>query len=134
VLARRLLLLAAVLLLLTALAASIAPRQTADPPATPLRTPETATGAPPTGETVARVIRAAPGADSSVRVRRGDLLELEVTGDVLDTVLIERLDQMDAIEPTTPARFNLLVDAPAGTYPIRLVDGDQRIGRLRVTN
>jgi hypothetical protein len=134
VLVRRLLLLAAVLLLLTALAASIAPRQTVDPPATPLRTPATATGAQPTGDTVTRVINAAPGADSSVRVRRGDLLELQVEGDVLDTVLIERLDQMDSIEPTTPARFNLLVDAPAGTYPIRLVDSDQRIGRLRVTN
>jgi hypothetical protein len=134
VLARRLLLLAAVLLLLTALAASIAPRHTVDPPATPLRTPATAPGAQPTGDTVTRVISAAPGADSSVRVRRGDLLELQVEGDVLDTVLIERLDQMDSIEPTTPARFNLLVDAPAGTYPIRLVDSDQRIGRLRVTN
>jgi hypothetical protein len=134
VLVRRLLLLAAVLLLLTALAASIAPRQKVAPPATPLRTPATATGAPTTGDTVTRVIDAAPGADSSVRVRRGDLLELQVEGDVLDTVLIERLDQMDSIEPTTPARFNLLVDAPAGTYPIRLVDSDQRIGRLRVTN
>jgi hypothetical protein len=132
VLVRRLLLLAAVLLLLTALAASIAPRQTVEDPGTPLRAP--AATVRPTGATVTRAIRAVPGTETSVRVKRGDLLELEVGGDVLDTVLIERLDQMDAIEPTTPARFNLIVDAPAGVYPIRLVDGDRRIGRLRVTD
>jgi hypothetical protein len=88
----------------------------------------------PTGDTVVRAIRAVPGAETSVRVRRGDMLELEVAGDVLDTVLLERLDRIDGIEPTTPARFNLLVDAPAGVYPIRLVDKDERIGRIRVTN
>jgi hypothetical protein len=131
VLARRLLLLAAVLMLLTALAVGIAPRQTVDS-GTP---PQAALAAPrPTGDTVVRAIRAVPGAETSVRVRRGDMLELEVAGDVLDTVLLERLDRIDGIEPTTPARFNLLVDAPAGVYPIRLVDKDERIGRIRVTN
>lgn len=130
-LARRLLLLAAVLMLLTALAAGLAPRKTVEtgtPPQAPLAAPR------PTGDTVVRAIRAVPGAETSVRVRRGDMLELEVAGDVLDTVLLERLDRIDGIEPTTPARFNLLVDAPAGVYPIRLVDKDERIGRIRVTN
>jgi hypothetical protein len=65
-------------------------------------------------------------------VQRGDLLELEVAGDTLDSVLIERLDRIDAIEPTTPARFNMVVDATAGIYPIRLVEADQRIGALVV--
>jgi hypothetical protein len=131
VLARRLLLLAAVLMLLAALAAGLAPRDTVDP-GTQLQVQGEPLKA--TGDTVTRAIRAVPGSETSVRVRRGDMLELEVKGDVLDTVLLERLDRIDGIEPTTPARFNLLVDAPAGVYPIRLVDGDERIGRIRVTD
>jgi hypothetical protein len=65
-------------------------------------------------------------------VRRGDVLKLEVTGDVLDSVEIERLDRMEAIEPLTPARFELLAEAPAGVYPIRLVDADRRIGAIEI--
>jgi hypothetical protein len=128
-LARRLLMLAAVLMVLTALAAGIAPRESVDP-GTPLRT-----GGPvlePTGTTVARSISAERGSDSRVRVRRGDQLELEVDGNVIDTVLLERLDRLDGIDPSTPARFDLLVDAPAGVYPIKLVDSDIRIGRIEV--
>ena len=50
---------------------------------------------------------------------------------MLDAVLIERLGLIDAIDPTTPARFTVLADAP-GVYPIRLVDADRRIGTLEV--
>ena len=126
--ARRLLLLAAVLMLLAALAAGLAPRDRADG------------GAPPRSElpsgarVVERQISAAPGADEDVMVRRGDVLKLEVSGDVLDSVLIERLDRIEAIEPTTPARFEMLIDAPAGVYPIRLLEADRRIGSLEITN
>jgi hypothetical protein len=124
VIARRLLLLAAVLMLLTALAAGLAPReeQTASP----------AGGTLPAGERVVKQIAADPAAPTRVSVQRGDLLELEVTGDMLDSVLIERLDRIDAIEPTTPARFNMVVDATPGIYPIRLVEDGQRIGELVV--
>jgi hypothetical protein len=127
VLSRRLLLLAAVLMLLAALAASIAPRdltQRDDPPpaATNL----------PAGSSVAREISAAPGAaPARINVNRGDTLELEVSGDLLDEVLLERLD---SIEPSTPARFNILVDAPAGSYPIRLVEEDRRIGSIVISD
>ena len=124
-LARRLLLLAAVLMLLTALAAGLAPRQPVDEPAP-------ATSTLPAGTTVTEEISAAAGSDSRVEVRRGDVLKLEVSGDVLDSVLIERLDRMEAIEPLTPARFELLADAPAGLYPIRLVDADRRIGSIEI--
>ena len=41
---------------------------------------------------------------------------------------------IDPIEPTTPARFNIVVDAPAGTYPIRLVDADRRIGSIVIAD
>jgi hypothetical protein len=127
-LARRLLLLAAVLMLLTALAAGLAPQQ----PVTQAPTAEPSSL--PAGNTVPWEIPAGPGADSRVIVRRGDVLELEVSGDVLDSVLIERLDRIKAIEPLTPARFEILADAPAGVYPIRLVDEDRRIGSIEITN
>ena len=129
-LVRRLLLLAAVLLLLTALAASIAPRDlTGGDEGGPVRGPD----ALPAGEPIARVIPSAPGSDTRIPVTRGDTLELEVSGKTLDTVLIERLDRIDPIDPTTPARFNLVIDAPAGSYPIRLIEADRRIGSIVVS-
>jgi hypothetical protein len=128
-LVRRLLLLAAALMLLTALAVSLAPRDLTG------GSGEAATGggALPAGTTISEEIPAAPGSNSRIAVSRGDTLDLQVAGDVLDSVLIERLDRMDAIEPTTPARFDLLIDAPAGSYPIRLVDADRRIGSIVVS-
>jgi hypothetical protein len=127
-LARRLLLLAAVLLLLAALAAGIAPQRSEDD-GTPLQKSEL-----PGGGEVVKQLSAEPGAEGSVMVRRGDVLKLEVSGDELDSVLIERLDRIEAIEPTTPARFELLIDAPAGIYPIRLLEADRRIGTIQITN
>jgi hypothetical protein len=124
--ARRLLLLAAALLLLTTIAAGLAPRQASDPASAP-------GSSLPEGTTVVEKIGAEPGADSRVVVRRGDLLRLEVGGDVLDSVLIERLDRMEGIEPLTPARFEILAEAAAGLYPIRLVDADRRIGSIEIT-
>jgi hypothetical protein len=127
-LARRLLLLAAVLMLLTALGAGLAPReQAAQPP------PAQTASSQPAGGTVDKQIPAAEGSDTQVVVRRGEVLRLEVSGDVLDSVLIERLDRMEAIAPLTPARFDILADAPAGLYPIRLVDADRRIGSIQIT-
>jgi hypothetical protein len=130
-LARRLLLLAAVLMLLAALAASIAPRDlTGGDDAPVVRGP----GALPAGTTIAEEIPAAPGSNSRITVSRGDTLQLEVAGDVFDSVLLERLDMVDGIEPTTPARFNILIDSPPGSYPIRLVDADRRIGSIVVSD
>src|SRR3712207_7575096 len=54
-------------------------------------------------EPVERTISAAPGADTDVRVRRGEVLRLQVEGNLLDSVLLEGLDRMDGIEPLTPA-------------------------------
>jgi hypothetical protein len=130
VLARRLLLFAAALMLLAALAASIAPRDLTggdDPP------PEGTNL--PAGRPVVREIAATPGAaPARIEVRRGDTLQLEVTGELLDEVLLERLDMIDPIAPGTPARFNLLIDAPPGSYPIRLVDADRRIGSIVISD
>jgi hypothetical protein len=122
-LARRLLLLAAVLMLLTALAAGLAPQpDDGDPPPSPppSRTPD-----------VVEESISAEQDDQSVPARVGDLIRLEVTGDLIDQVQIERLDRIDPIEPTTPARFEIIPET-AGVYPIRLVDADRRIGRLDI--
>ncbi len=121
--ARRLLLLAAVLMLLTALAAGLAPQP--DDGSTP-STPRAALSP----EIVEESISASED-DQNVQAAVGDLIRLEVTGDVLDQVQIERLDRIDPIEPTTPARFEVIPET-AGVYPIRLVDADRRIGRLDI--
>ena len=126
-LARRLLILTAILLLLMTLAAALAPQPEVAPSAQPA-------SSLPAGTDVQMTIPAAEGADTPVPVRRGDVLSLEVEGDVLDAVLLVRLDRIDAIEPTTPARFDLLIDAPAGIYPIRLVDADRRIGVIEISD
>ena len=122
-LARRLLLLAAALMLLTALAAGLATQPGGvDPPSVPrpAQSPEI----------VERSISASQD-DQSVQARVGDLIQLQVTGELIDQVQIERLDRIDSIEPTTPARFEV-IPATAGVYPIRLVDADRRIGRLDI--
>jgi len=126
--ARRLLLLAAVLMLLAALAAGLAPQE-------PVKEqPQEQRSSLPAGTTVVEEIPATPGSDSRVVVRRGDLLQLEVAGDTLDSVLIERLDRIEAIEPLTPARFEILADAAPGVYPIRLIEADRRIGTIEITD
>jgi hypothetical protein len=122
-LARRLLLLAAVLMLLTALATGVAsqPETVAPPPS------------PHSGRTVETVQGrlSAQEDDQSVIARVGDLVQLQVSGDVLDTVQIERLDRLDALDPSTPARFEVIAEE-AGVYPVRLVEADRRIGQLDI--
>ncbi len=127
-LARRLLLLAAVLMLIATLAAGLAPEQQ------PTDSSPAARSTLPAGTTVVEHLSVDSGADSRIVVRRGDLLRLEVSGNVLDSVLIERLDRMEPIEPLTPARFEILADAAAGFYPIKLVEADRRIGAIEITS
>jgi len=118
------LLFAAVLLLLATLAAGVAP-----PPPLPPAPPSSLPAAEEGAGTVERTISAEPGSRTAVQVQRGDLVRLQVTGDLLDSVLLEGLDRMEAIEPLTPAIFDMLAERP-GVYPIRLVEADRRIGRL----
>ena len=59
-------------------------------------------------------------------------MRLEVAGDVLDSVELDGLDRIEVIEPVTPALFEVLAERP-GTYAIRLVAADRRIGRLVIT-
>jgi hypothetical protein len=127
VLARRLLLFAAVLLLLATLAAALAPRPPlADAPPSALPAPAGESG------TIEHTISADPGAKTTITLRKGDILQLEVSGDMLDSVQLVGLDRIDGVEPLTPARFQVLAERP-GVYPIRLLEADRRIGKLEIT-
>jgi hypothetical protein len=120
---RRFLVLVAVLMGLTALAASVAPRQPAE------RAEQSPTPAPAgsaTFTTVSEQLSTTEG-DARVSVRTGDVVELTISGPERDSVML--LDRMDTIDPESPARFSLLAGKP-GEYPIELVDADRRIGTL----
>ena len=138
-LGRRFLLLVAVLMGLTALAASLAPRDPAVRDAsdaerrraTPV--PQVAEPAPPAAPdeaaTNVRTISADDERPPRVVVAAGEVVELEVAGSIVDSV--ELMGRIDAIDPDSPARFSVLADEP-GEYPITLVDANRRIGTLEV--
>jgi hypothetical protein len=127
-LGRRFLILVAVLMGLTALAASVAPRQPVTRDERRAATPAPAPAGSPTFTTVEKTLTTAEG-DARVPVREGDLVELTVSGAERDSVMV--LGRIDALDPTTPARFSLLVSEP-GEHPIELVEADRRIGTLVV--
>jgi hypothetical protein len=142
---RRLLLLVAVLMGLTALAASIAPRDTgSDEPATPPGRPGTvvepsatpqlapAAPAPEEEDVVEETLSAAKGASPvRVRARPGQTVKLQVQGRVFDEVELTGLDRVEAIAPEAPARFEIYLDQP-GRFEIRLLEADRRLGELLV--
>jgi hypothetical protein len=132
-LGRRFLLLVAVLMGLTALAASVAPRE-------PLireggRRAVTPTPTPPESAAAGAPLRIVPkkleiGVDPvPVVVREGQQIQLTVSGTELDNVML--LDQIKPIEEESPAIFDLLADTP-GRYPITLIDSGRKIGTLVV--
>jgi hypothetical protein len=133
------LILVAVLMGLTALAATVSP-----PPDTARRdgpaavTSPTATVAPQPGGglpseagVLARTLDAA-GLRKPVRidVPLGALLDLTVTVGAPDTVALGEL-RLEVAAPESPARFQLLADAP-GDYPLRLLESQRELGSVRV--
>jgi hypothetical protein len=125
-LGRRFLILVAVQMGMTALAASVAPRQ---PVSERERQEATSTPAPEGTSTLATVEEELTTADADVTVDQGDLVELTISGPERDSVML--LDRMDTIHPESPARFSLLAGEP-GEYPIELVDADRQIGTLTI--
>ena len=124
---RRFLIIVAVLMGLTALAASFAPRQPTPREERQASTPTPAPSGSPSATTVEESV-SAMDEDSVVTVRSGDLVELTVDGsDEPDSVSV--LGRIDAVDPTTPARFSLLAGRP-GEYPIELLEAERRIGML----
>jgi hypothetical protein len=128
-LGRRFLLLVVVLMGLTALAASLAPRE----PLIRNRDQRAATPTPPSVaaeglEPIERTIFTAEN-PTRVAVRKGRILQLTVRGSDLDSVQV--LGEIEPIEEDSPALFNILADEP-GEYPIELVDAERQIGTLVV--
>jgi len=138
VLGRRLLVLMAVLLGMTALAAALAPRPTVVPPratTSPTPEPSAASPAPGASRVVAKTLDAGDGTGRAgtaiVRAREGDTIRLSVRGDVLDAVELRGLDEIEPVEPGSPARFEFIADG-RGEHPIVLLDAGYRIGVLDI--
>ena len=125
-LGRRFLILVAVLMGLTALAASVAPRQPVVREQQRETTPTPTPAGSATFTTIQEELSTTDG-DARVSVREGDVVELEISGPETDAVMV--LGRIDAIHPDSPARFSLLAGEP-GEYPIELVDAGRRIGTL----
>jgi hypothetical protein len=123
-LGRRFLIIVAVLMGMTALAASVAPRQ---PTIRDDRREATPTPAPAGSPTLATVVKELTTSDADVTVNEGDVVELTISGSERDSVML--LDRMDTVHPDSPARFSLLAGEP-GEYPIELVDAERQIGTL----
>ena len=137
VLARRMLLFAAILLLLATFAAAMAPRQPLPPPP-PSALPDRA--ADGDAGTVERRLSVDDGASTAVRVARGDIVRLEVAGDVLDSVELDGLDRIEVIEPVTPAMLRGarraardLPDPARGGGSAHRAARDHAVARRRVT-
>jgi hypothetical protein len=125
-LGRRFLILVAVLMGMTALAASVAPRQ---PVSERERREASPTPAPAGSPTLVTVAKELTTSEADVTVNAGDLVELTISGPERDSVML--LDRMDTIDPESPARFSLIAGEP-GEYPIELVEADRPIGTLTV--
>jgi len=126
VLARRLLIALAVLMALTALAASVAPHKTSLQPDAGGTPPAAAEPAPkPVEETLDT---AAQG--QRVAAKIGQSVTIVVRSQDVESVELAEYGTETA-EPDSPARFELLADAP-GSYPIELVESGRRIGVLEI--
>lgn len=129
VLARRLLVFVAILMGLTALAAGLAaPPRTV--PRGGVEEPILGTPVKPASPAVEQTLELRE--PHTIAVNEGDELRLTVQGDVLDSVELVGLGLIEPVAPDTPAVFDVLADRP-GSYPIRLVDSGEHVGRLRVT-
>ena len=126
-LARRLLIALAVLMAITALAAGVAPRESAlrDGDQTP--TPAAGSPAP---EPVEQVLDA-QGEGQTVEAEVGQIVRIIVRSADLQTVSLQDAG-IETAEPDSPAIFELLADVP-GSYAIDLLDPDRRIGTLEIS-
>src|SRR5215207_1231469 len=127
-LARRLLILLAVLLGLTALAAGVAPRNVER--GTPAPTVPSAPGAE-AGRPLERTLRTSSEGER-IDVSVGQTVVITVVADELETVYLEEYGN-EPVEPESPARFEILADAP-GTYAIELLGSGREIGTLVVSD
>ena len=125
---RRFLLLIALMLGLTAVAASLSPRERAAAPEPAERATTEPTGAATESRT--ETLSAAEDPQRLV-IERGELIALEVSADERDAVSIPGLGLMDAVDPEAPARFTILADVP-GDYAVELLAAERQIGTLEI--
>jgi hypothetical protein len=125
-LGRRFLVIVAVLMGITALAASVAPRQPVTRDSRSEPTPTPTTGGTSTLVRVEKEL-STEGVPRRVAVREGDLVELTVSGPERGSVMV--LGRIDTVHPESPARFSLLAREP-GVHPVELLEEHRRIGTL----
>ncbi len=113
-----------VMLMLSSLAAALVPVRDDEEESSSTTTTEMP-AQPPTGprEAVEARIDAGEGEPQTIRIALGDQLTLQVADDSPGEVSIPDLDLLEAVEPGTPAHFDLL-PTTTGTYEVRLLDGD----------
>ena len=124
------------LLGLMVLVVSVAPPRSGPPTsverqqATPLPTP-LATLTDPDAFDVAETLTTAQGQrPRTIEAQLGDRVQITVTGDQPDSVMLGDLDT-EQVEHGLPARFELLAETP-GDYPLVLESADRRIGTLKI--
>lgn len=139
---RRLLLFVAVLLGLTALAASIAPRESTreggNEPAQvkPLPSPSPSPGAarrqpPPPGVDVRATLSERALKTRRVRARVGQVVRLEVQAFSTDFVAIKDIGVMEPTDPDAPTELEFLADR-TGTFAVTVSERDRPIGVIDV--
>jgi hypothetical protein len=113
---------------ITALATGLGPRErTAGEDGTP--TP--AASAAATAEPVEATLDTA-SEGQRVKAKVGQIVRIVVNTDTLYSVELGDLGTETA-DPESPARFELLADAP-GTYPIELLEAERQIGELEISD
>lgn len=126
-LARRLLIALAVLMAITALAAGLAPRESAVRDGDQTATPAAGSPAPKPIDAVLD----AQAEGQTVKAKVGQIVRITVRSADLQTVSLEEAG-IETAEPDSPAIFELLADVP-GSYSIDLIDPDRRIGTLEIS-
>src|SRR3954454_20577842 len=121
---RRILWLVAGLLALAVVAAAVVPRDDGPKPAT-------TTADAPERTTIKADIGASPTRVRTIEARTGDHLVLTVESDRIDSVTIDRLGEIQAVDSTSPALFDTVLDR-SGTYPVKLQESARTVAVIDV--
>ena len=135
--ARRLVVVMLVLLAISTLVTALLPRPDTDKTAPATTRPERRPppGAPPkpseTGLDLVARMQAGSAGPKSVRIERGDELLLGVAAPFGADIEIPGFGLTEAVTEFSPAQFDLFASS-VGTYPVRVVDPAQLVGRILV--
>ena len=135
--ARRLILVMLVLLVLSSAVAALIPVERDPVDTTSTTTTRTAQEPPEAGELLQRKINADAAKPATIRIARGDQLEVTVTSSKAGQVEIVELGVFEDVDRFFPARLDLF-PVDQGTYPVRLLpdappaDPGRVIGRIVV--